>query len=90
MDALEIRQVPRQDRKQIVVIPRHEMARHNIRRRQCGLFERCQKLFILTFQCDLDERGHVQSQGIAIESGVVALDHAILLERFDPPRDGGG
>ncbi len=91
MNALEIgEEVSGQHRDEIIVLARHQVTGDDRRRQRDGLLESLEQFLVLALEADLHDHGHAETERLAAEPRLVALDDVSFFERTDAPGDRGG
>lgn len=87
--AFVVGEIARQHCDEVVVLTRHQMARDDGGRGGDRLLEGLEQFLVLTFEGDLHEDRDLEPEGATADAGLIALDHARLLEGADAPGHGG-
>ena len=84
-------EVGHDDAQQVVAVAGHQIALHDLGPRRRGALEGLQRLLVLGRERHAHEDVDRQADRLGVEQRGIALDHARLLERLDPPpaRRGG-
>ena len=88
VNALEVRHVRHHQPQQVVMLPGHEIALHDLRHLAHRALEGLESRLALAIQGDAHEHIHREARLVLIDQRGVALDESAFLERAHAPQAG--
>ena len=89
MNALKVRHIPHNDPQQVIELTGHQVTLHNLRNTLDRLLERRKLTLLLPVQANMHKYVPGQAGMRLADQSRIALDHAALLKRANPPQAGG-